>query len=411
MHILWLSHIVPYPPKGGVLQRSYNLVRELARRHEVSLLSFVQTRPLVDIFGDADTGLAEARKALSEFCRDVHFVAIPSEQRWAGMARLAFSSLFTRDPYTLNWLKSPAFGELLARTDLRAVDCVHLDTISLVPYRGFCAGKPLVLDHHNIESQMMARRAQLERNPAKKAYFAQEAWKLARVERQFCPDFASNIVCSALDGERLKQVAGELTFDVIPNGVDLDYFRPQAGESNPPTLIFAGRLSAYTNRRAALTIVNELWPLIRDQLPDVVFKLVGASPPPEARRLAAEDPRFVVTGFVDDVREHLDAAAIYVCPITDGGGTKLKVLDALAMSKPLVADPIACEGIEVVDGESVLYAQRPQDYVDRIAELLRAPQRRRQLGLAGRQLVEREYAYSAIGSKLAAVYERAAASI
>ena len=120
------------------------------------------------------------------------------------------------------------------------------------------------------------------------------------------------------------------------------------------------------------------------------------------------DPRFRAPGFVDDVRESIAQASIYVCPITDGGGTKLKVLDALAMGKALVADPIACEGIEVVDGVSVRFASTPQEYVEVIGELLEDAAQRARLGQAGRRLVEELYSYKSIGAQLSATYERIA---
>jgi len=189
----------------------------------------------------------------------------------------------------------------------------------------------------------------------------------------------------------------------VPNGVDLDYFHPGSTPETPGRLVFAGRLSAYANRSAARAIARDIWPRVRSRVPDATLDIVGADPPPEAADLARSDPRVRVPGFVDDVRPYLDQAEVYVCPITDGGGTRLKVLDALAMGKAMVAHPVACEGIEVRDGESVLLATTPDAFAEKIAGLLADPDRRRSIGNAGRRLVQARYSYAGIGRRMADV--------
>lgn len=405
MRILWLSHIVPYPPKGGVLQRSYHLLRETALRHEVTLCSFVQERPLIQCFGELNAGLAESKIALEELCKVVHFLPIPMEARYQGMARLAARSLFSKHSYTLNWLHSKAYEQTLEMISADSFDLVHADTISLAPYARHFSNIPTVLDHHNVESQMMLRRAEKEPNLLKRSYFRYEAQKILQEERHYCPMFESNIMCSDLDAKRLGDLVPAAQMDIVPNGVDIEYFWPDTQQEIAGRLVFAGRMAAYTNRQAALFIVDKLWPLLSQRRSEVTFDLIGGQPPEQAASLAGRDHRFRAPGFVDDVRPYIAQAAVYVCPITDGGGTKLKVLDALAMGKALVADPIACEGIDVVEGESVRFATTPQEYVQVISELLQDSAQRTRLGAAGRQLVEQQYSYASIGEKLSGVYE------
>jgi glycosyltransferase involved in cell wall biosynthesis len=406
MRILWLSHLVPFPPKGGALQRSYNLLREVAHHHEVHLVAFVQGALLRQCFIDPDDGLEEARSELSTFCANVQFVPIPVERHPHGRTALLLGSLFTRDPYTINWLKSRemhrAVRDAMSRTPF---DAVHFDTISLVPYARHVRGKRTVLTHHNVESHMILRRASNEHNWLKKAYMYQEGVKLRRIERATCPAFAWNVTCSALDSERLLSITKDVRIVEVPNGVDLEYFLPTDVEQRPESLIFAGRLSAYPNRKAARFIVEELWPRLKDAVPGVSLDLVGSDPPDEAVHLARRDECFRVHGFVDDIRPYLQRAKVFLCPITDGGGTKLKILDALAMEKAIVADPIACEGIDVVDGISVLFASTPEEYVDAVKLLLENANRRAEMGRAGRALVRDKYSYAALGRKLAETYE------
>jgi glycosyltransferase involved in cell wall biosynthesis len=156
---------------------------------------------------------------------------------------------------------------------------------------------------------------------------------------------------------------------------------------------------------AAKFIAEQLWQRLVEAVPGLTLDLVGSDPPPEAVRLAERDDRFRVHGFVDDVRPYLQRAEVFLCPITDGGGTKLKILDALAMEKAIVADPIACEGIDVVDGVSVLLASTPEQYVEAVTSLMADAQKRTGMGRAGRALVRDRYSYATLGRKLADTYE------
>jgi polysaccharide biosynthesis protein PslH len=401
MKILWLSHLVPYPPKGGVLQRSYHLLRETARTNEVTLLAFNQSDLMARRFPTVRDGLREAKQALSEFCTSVEFFPIPAEEYPLGKYFLALASLFTRAPYTVNWLHSSHFRSHLKHAlESRNYDTVHFDTISLAPYIRLLSSCPTVLDHHNIESHMMLRRAELESNFLKKSYFLQEGHKLARYERQVCPLFDLHITCSELDSERLQKIAPHSRIEEVPNGVDIGYFSPTGNEPLPNSLVFAGGLNWYPNQQAMQFFADEIWPRLKQRIPTVTMDVIGEAPPESLCRVAAVDSNFRVHGFVDDVRPYLDRAAAYVCPISDGGGTKLKILDAFAMAKATVAHPIACEGISATPGRNVLFAISPDEYVDQIVLLLENPVLRREIGNSARQLILNHYSYESIGAKL-----------
>jgi len=247
---------------------------------------------------------------------------------------------------------------------------------------------------------MMLRRAEQEPNLLKRAYFWQEGTRLARYEKAMCPRFNLHLTCSALDTQRLRELVPGVDAVEIPNGVDVQYFKSDGSDPAANSLIFAGNLSWYPNAAAMLYFAEKVWPLLREAVHGVTMHVVGANPPAPLQALASRDPSFKVHGFVPDVRVYLNQAAIYVCPIRDGGGTKLKVLDALAMGKALVADPIACEGIDVAEGQTVLFAREPQEYVRQIARLLGNEAERRRMGAAARLLAEESYSYAGIGRKL-----------
>ena len=402
MKVLWFSHLVPYPETGlGVLQRSYHLVRELARVHQVYLLAFVQRKVIGELLGDVDAGLERARQHLDQYCARVQFLSIPSERSRLGRTWLAARSLAGTYPYTIRWLLSEEARSTATEWNASVdFDVVHFDTLSLAPYREIFTRGAKSLDHHNIESDMMLRRARIESHPLKRLYFWQEGLRLRRYERHACPLFDLNITCSSLDTERLKAVAPGVTAAEVPNGVDTEYFRPGGGPEHPLSLVFAGNLSWYPNAAAMLFFAESVWPMLKRELAGVTMDVIGANPPSRLVDLATRDRDFRVRGFVPDVRPFIGRAALYVCPIRDGGGTKLKILDALAMGKAIVAHPIACEGIGVQDGHDVIFAREPREFVQRIVTLLGSPQRKDELGRNARSLAESVYAYDVIGRTL-----------
>lgn len=412
MKVLWFSHLVPYPETGlGVLQRSYHLVRELSRAHEVYLLAFVQRKIIEDLLGDVEGGLQSAREHLAQYCAGVRFLPIPSEgSRWGPMW-LAARSLAGGHPYSIRWLHSnvarAAAADWNAAIDF---DVVHLDTLSLAPYRKIFTRGARSLDHHNIESDMMLRRARLEEHPLKRLYFWQEGLRLRRYERRVCPQFDLNITCSILDTERLKTVAPGTLIAEVPNGVDTEYFRARGEPERGFSLVFAGNLSWYPNAAAMLFFADRVWSALKKEVPEVTMDVIGGNPPSALSALAARDKDFRVHGFVPDVRPYISGASLYVCPIMDGGGTKLKILDALAMGKPIVAHPVACEGIAVRDGHDVIFAREPSEFVQSIATLLRSPQTRKQMSANARSLAESLYSYAFIGRKLIGELEKLRAS-
>jgi polysaccharide biosynthesis protein PslH len=314
-------------------------------------------------------------------------------------------SLFSRYPYTVNWLVSRSFSDRLARVlDQTQYDVVHFDTISLAYYRHLVEthspASALSLGHHNIESHMLLRRAGKSGNWLKRLYFLQEGLRLASYEKRHCPEFDLNIVCSDLDGQRLGELARVPRIRTIENGVDVEYFRPGERMGDPRRLIFVGTMNWYPNVDAMRFFLSSVWPLLTRLEPDVSMDIVGANPPDDLYEYQRKDARIKVHGFVDDVRTYLAEAGIYVCPIRDGGGTKLKVLDAFASGVPMVAHPVACEGIAIQDGRHVLLASEPDSYATKIFELMKDEGMRRRLATEARKLVETHYSFSSIGRRL-----------
>ena len=231
--VLWISHVIPYPPAAGVLLRAFNLVKAIGAQHELTLVAFIQESWLRTCFGDVERGLAACRRELERHCVAVIFLPIERWRRVAGKYRTALESMVTPGGYMKGWLQGPHANRLFRSLGDESFDLVHFDTISLAPFRRHFKAIPTTLGHHNIESHMLLRRAANERNPLKKLYFWQEGRRLRRYERRVCNQFAVNLTCSDLDSERLLAVSPLAKVRTIPNGVDCNYFQPGAGSRIP----------------------------------------------------------------------------------------------------------------------------------------------------------------------------------
>jgi len=405
MRVLWLSRFAPYPPDGVVRQRSYHLLRELARHNDVDVMAFFRHDLFAQGFSSIEQGLQEAHAALSEFCRTAAFFPIPCERHRYAKHALALASLATPVPYAINCLRSGSFRAALHARAAHSYDVIHMDAIGLAPHADALPRIPRVFDHHNIESHMMIRRAGIDRNWLKKLYFLQEGVKLRNYERLMYPRFSLHLACSERDSRQLRAVSPNIRVENIPTGIDVDYFRPRGGEEIRHRLLSTGHLNAYPDRDAMTRFAAAVWPRLKAAIPGISMDVVGGSMPDSLLALSKRDENFRVHGLVDDLRPYFERASVYVCPTSDGDGTGRKVLNAFAMAKPVVSDPAACEGIAVQEGLHILLARDPEQWVSHIRALFADDELRRVLGQAARELVLAQYSHRATGLKLRRAYD------
>lgn len=403
MNVLFLSQIVPYPPHGGVLQRGYNLLRELGQQANVHLLAFAHP----DVLSTEGT-LEEGRAALQKFCKTVDYFPLWAKASSIHRVAALATSLCSSTPFSVIAHRSRRFGQRVTEL-LRTVsfDLVHVDTLALCQFADSDRSSiPAVLTHHNIESMLMERRAQVETRVFARKFLKREAAKLGEAERLASPRFDLNIVMSPNDERALASRAPGVRTSVVPNGVDTEYFTPDT-DKETPALIYGGGMNMFANRDAVMYFLAEIWPTVRAQRPDVRFFAVGQDPPKELVALAERDPQVVVTGYVSDIREFIGQAAVYVVPLRVGGGTRLKVLDAMAMGKAVVSTSIGCEGIDVRHNDHLVIADTPGTFTEATLALLADRGRRLTLGRAARELVERRYAWSVVCHQLVSTYREA----
>jgi sugar transferase (PEP-CTERM/EpsH1 system associated) len=386
LKILVVTPSVPYPPNWGFGIRVFNLLRELAQTNSVSLVCFAAE-------GDGD----KVRELL-KFCEAVHTVPSPlannvikrGRQLRSTFSRRSFQSTGTHSGEMVRLMR-----QVLAEGDF---DLVQLESSQLVSSFPSCS-MPIVLDEHNIEYELLRRMVDVERSALRKAYNWIEYRKFRKEETGAWVRVDACVLTSDREYEIVRAALPSKALLVAPNGVDIDYFKPSDAPTEPNSIVFTGLMSYRPNVDAVKFFVREILPRIVVQVPNVKFKIVGLEAEQNVGFLAG--PHVEVISDVPDVRPYIESASIVAVPLRMGSGTRLKVLDALAMSKPMVSTSVGCEGIAVKDGQHLIVADGPEKFADAILGLLADPAHGRRLGAAGRQLVEAHYSWASIARSLA----------
>lgn len=397
MKILVVTTKSPYPLYEGRALRTYNLIKQAARKHEIYLYSFVQTPEEV-------AGIEHMRSLCKEVYAEPLYLG-------AGKARVALD--LARDACSAAPLHAIKYRSARMRARIReligreGIDLVHLDMLHLGDYADAVGDLPVVLVEHNVEWILLKRRADSEHTWLRRRYFAWQTEKLRRYEARMCARADEVVAVSDLDAEELRRLGGRRVTS-IPNGVDTSFFDGVQAPEVPNSLVFVGGLTWFPNRDAIGYFCEQVLPLVAAEVPDVRLTVVGKNPDPRAVREIAGNARVRLTGLVEDVRPLIAEAAAYVVPLRVGGGTRLKILDALSMGKAIVSSSVGCEGLEVTHGEHLLVADEPQAFAAEIVRVLRDRALAQRLGAAGRALVERRYEWGVIAGDLLQVYQSAA---
>jgi glycosyltransferase involved in cell wall biosynthesis len=398
MKLLWFSHMIPYPPRGGVKQRSFNLLGQACRKHKVTLIAF-------NFEAEPHTKVAEYKRELEKLCNSVEIWDTPYARRsvhW--WAQLGWNT-FLRDPFISRrfWSQKLAvrWQQVLHETPH---DLIHFDAPDLSQFFNEARGFRKVLNHHNCESAMAARRAEQESNPIKRLYLRSHSLKLERLERRICPHAEVNLVVSKVDGLLLQANNVGTHIHVVENGTDTGFFFPQFDAEEPGTLVFAGSLDWYPNVSGLRYFAAKVWPQVKHERPEVRIYLAGRNPAQYLVQWAREDSSVVIVANPKDIRPWIAKGSVFVCPILDGGGTRLKILDAMAMGKPVVTTSIGCEGLQVTPGEDILVADHPADLAQAVLQALREEGLRKKLSTAARRLAVEQFDWGKIGLQLERSY-------
>ncbi len=395
LQLLYLSQFPPSPPTYGAQRRIAGLLTALARRHDVTAVALISP----------DLDAAEADRSMRSYCKRV--VLVPARP-WAGTGKrlLQLRALVSRRSFEHHFFHLRALRPLLQRLlSEQAFDVLNVEHpfLAHLALKQLPQGPPLpvrVLDEHNIEFDLARQQAGNEQGLFRRIHNATNWPKIRAEEVEAFNAFDGVTFCSEADEARARVLAPLLRSAVVPNAVDVQYFQPS--KALPPadgrTVLFFGAINYFPNVDGLLYLLREVWPLLERRHPEARLKIVGQHPTPEI--LAFQGPKVEVTGKVEDVRVHLAGAAVTVAPLRVGGGTRFKILEAMAMGRPVVSTSLGAEGISARPGMDILLADEPQAFAEAVGRVLETPALAAQLGDRGRALVEAHYSWDAAGGRL-----------
>ncbi len=387
--VLMVTSRLPWPPTEGHQLRSWHLLRAIARKHRVTLLSCLRPE-------DAEAASGELPAAVNRLA--FHHLR---QDRISTAMQLA-SGIGGRLPFVVHRYAGAELRSKVAELT-RDADLVHFDMLPLMACADRVpAGVPVVYNAHNIEHVLLRTRGDNESRPLHRAFLRNQVDRLARFEADASRRADLVLACSEQDRAQLVELGARAAI-TVPNGVDLGDNRPGTG-SEDGSLVFVGQMGWFPNRDGVEWFLSDVLPRVLSRKPDLRFTLVGKAqglrvPPGIAANVD-------VTGFVDDLRPLVQRASVYVVPLRMGSGTRLKVLEAMAFGKAIVTTSIGSEGIDLEEGVHAEFANDAQSFADRILALLDDPAHRAALGREARKLAEARYGWDAIGDAMLPHYDR-----
>ena len=395
MRILFITDYLPYPPISGDRIRTYNLVRRIASQHEVWLAA-----PIIR------TGSSDGLSHLKAVCCGVETANLPQRHKSTRLLAM-LRYVLTGKPWEFEWLYCEELAAKIKHlVSIIDFDIVQIEHSRMAPYVEILPAdmrSKLVLVFHNLASVQYERIARIAESYAESF----RAWLHGRFMRRWEPRYAERfdrcITMSKLDRDLLIKANPRLVADVVPNGVDTHLYREEPFETSRPTLLFIGSMDYPPCADAARYLCNRILPHLRRNLGQIDVWIVGRDPSPELTRLSGQGVH--VTGFVTDVIPYYRRSTVCVVPLRAGGGTRVKILEAMALGRPVVTTPIGCEGLNVVNNQHLLVADTPEQFSECVIRLLRDPGLYKRITANARRLVEEQYDWDRLASRMLQIYE------
>ncbi len=392
MRVLQLAPRAPWPLDTGAKLRNYYLARVIAAHASVSLLAF----------SERDQAPTMVRNAYEKI------VTVPRDQGYSFGKLLRGAVGRTPLPllnYTNEEMKQALAQTLVENTfDIIQIESIHL--MNYLPVIRAARTRPLVIcDWHNVESDLMRQYAESQSNVARKTYARRTARLMSEYEERALSEFDAHIVVSEHDAARLRRVNSSSRIQVIENGVDVHYYVSDDQTETKNRIVFVGSMDYHANIEAAISFAKDVWPVVHQKHPDLVFTIVGRDPASSVRDLTSI-AGVEVTGSVEDVRPYYREALIAVVPLQVGGGSRLKILEAMAAGVPVVSTLRGAEGLHVDDGKNILLSDSNEEFAGAISSLMNEPDLRTQIISGGRQLVADRYDWSKLGATLVEYYRQ-----
>jgi sugar transferase (PEP-CTERM/EpsH1 system associated) len=394
VNILWLKTELLHPVDKGGRIRTYHMLRELKREHRITYLTL-----------DDGSAADDAMERAEEYCDEVIRIPLRTQRkRSPGFYAELLRNLASTLPYPIWKYRSAAMRAAIAdvarqdQSDM--IVCDFLAPAVNMPDHAPC---PTVLFQHNVEATIWERHATVASNPLAKAYLREQWRRMRAFERAQCRRFDHVVAVSRRDMEVFRSEYGVASVSEVPTGVDTEYFRP-LGVVKPERhdLVFTGSMDWLPNEDAIVYFVDAILPRVRAAVPDVTLTVVGRNPSPRIAALGRQDEAVRITGSVADVRPHIERAAVFIVPLRIGGGTRLKIFEAMAMEKAVVSTSIGAEGLPVRDGVDIVLADTPETFASSVLGLLADQERAGEIGQCAAAVVRSEFGWDRVAEKFAA---------
>jgi glycosyltransferase involved in cell wall biosynthesis len=398
LNVLMFTQVLPYPPDSGPKVKTWNVLKYLVKHHKVTLISFVR--------GDQS---AET-KHLQRYCNAVYTVPMERSVGRDGLAMIR--SLLSSQPWMMIRDDRAAMRHLVDDLVARQrFDVVHADQLNMAQYAEQVPNAFKILDLHNA-LWLLYKRLWKTMSPGPRKWLLGRDWRLLKTyEGRLVREFEAVLIVTEEDKVALLEAAGvEREVTVIPIAIDTKEIKLVARRPDANHVLHIGTMYWPPNIDGVLWFARRVFPLIRQQCPDVQFDVVGARPPQEIVALSGDETGINVTGYVADPTSYFQRAALMVVPLHAGGGMRVKILNALAQGIPIVSTTLGYEGIKVAPDWDILVGDTPEAFAAQVLRVLGDPGLGGQLAANGRRLVEEKYDYRDTCRPLDDVYARAALS-
>lgn len=388
--ILFISARLPFPCAEGHQIRTFGVLKQLSKAYDIHLVSLL--RPGEKVVTDNELG---------ELCKSI--VGVPVNLSFFANIKAVVRGLIMGKPLVISRYITPELrGAVVQAIAHHKPDVVHMDLLPLAELADVCGNIPMVLNEHNVESELVAQKVEITGNPVFRWVLAREYKLLREFEKVSCKRMNNVLACSDDDVLKLHEM-GASRVHCIPNGVDTQKLVPCDGEMDMNSMVFLGGMGWYPNRLGVQWFINEVMPRIVAVNPKATFNIVG-NPEPEIEIPRLLSANIIRHGFVDDFRPIVNAAAVMVVPIQLGSGTRLKVVEAAALGKCMVSTFKGAEGVMLDDGDAIILRDNADEFAKAILALQAKPAEVMRIGNSARQIAVARYDWNAIGDKLRRIY-------
>jgi glycosyltransferase involved in cell wall biosynthesis len=405
LRIAWLKSGPLHPLDTGGKLRTYNMLRELKRKHTITYVALCTAKET-----------PEVRQAAAEYSHAQRWLPwlVPSKSSPGFYLSVLRNQLLDENPFIIERYRSKAMSEAIAELDRSGqfdlIICDFLFPAINVMTAAPRLATPTMLFQHNVESLILQRLYEQASNWPKRIYFKQQWRRMRAFEKRACEQFGSVVAVSEDECRRFASEFGLTNvMGAVPTGVDTEYFQPPPGPRQPNSLVFLGSMDWMPNIDAAVFFMEEVMPRLRQRFPDSTLTIVGRNPAARLSELAARTPGVRVTGTVDDVRPYLAQAQAMVVPLRIGGGTRIKIYEGMATGIPVVSTGIGAEGLPVKHGENILLADSPEQITEELGRLFQSPELCRHIGNNGLDFVRTNYGWAMVNRVFEAYCLRTAA--